>query len=47
MTPSGELILQNKHHPSICFWGVQNEVAMMGETVQMYGKIDKLNGTTG
>lgn len=38
-----ELILQNKHHPSICFWGVQNEVAMMGETVQMYGKIDKLN----
>lgn len=25
-----ELILQNKHHPSICFWGVQNEIAMRG-----------------
>ena len=23
-----ELILQNIHHPSICFWGVQNEIAM-------------------
>lgn len=22
-----ELILQNMHHPSICFWGIQNEVA--------------------
>ncbi len=23
-----ELILQNIHHPSICFWGVQNEIGM-------------------
>lgn len=41
-----ELILQNKHHPCICFWGVQNEIAMLGETVQMYGKIEKLNALT-
>lgn len=38
-----ELILQNKHHPSICFWGVQNEIAMMGESLEMYRKTDQLN----
>ena len=38
-----ELILQNKHHPCICFWGVQNEIAMMGETVQMYRKVEELS----
>lgn len=26
-----ELLLQNAHHPSICFWGVQNEVAIYTE----------------
>lgn len=38
-----ELILQNKHHPSICFWGIQNEIAMMGESLEMYDKVAKLN----
>ena len=38
-----ELILQNKHHPSICFWGVQNEIAMMGENLGMYRDVKKLN----
>ena len=39
-----ELILQNRHHPSICFWGIQNEIAMMGESLEMYDKVAKLNG---
>lgn len=39
-----ELILQNRHHPSICFWGIQNEIAMMGESLEMYAKVEELNG---
>ncbi|MDL2301067.1 beta-galactosidase [Lachnospiraceae bacterium OttesenSCG-928-D06] len=38
-----ELIYQNKHHPSICFWGIQNEVAMFGESIWMYARIEELN----
>ena len=38
-----ELILQNKHHPSICFWGVQNEIAMRGESQFTYNHVEKLN----
>lgn len=38
-----ELILQNMHHPSICFWGIQNEIAMAGESGEMYEKVRQLN----
>lgn len=38
-----ELILQNRHHPSIVIWGVQNEVAMMGQTEQQPGKVRMLH----
>lgn len=38
-----ELILQNRHHPSICFWGVQNEIAMLGESAQTYCGVKELN----
>ena len=38
-----ELILQNRHHPAICFWGVQNEIAMMGEYLGMYAQIKALH----
>lgn len=38
-----ELILQNCHHPSICFWGIQNEIAMGGESLEMYHKVNRLN----
>lgn len=38
-----ELILQNKHHPSICFWGIQNEIAMRNEGLEMYRKTRELN----
>lgn len=38
-----ELILQNRHHPAIYCWGVQNEIAMMGESLEMYRKTGELN----
>lgn len=38
-----ELILQLKHHPSICFWGVENEISMAGESLEMYHKISQLH----
>lgn len=38
-----ELILQNRHHPAICFWGIQNEIAMMGENLGMYRDVKRLN----
>ncbi len=37
-----ELILQNLHHPSICFWGIQNEIAMFGENETMYERLRAL-----
>lgn len=38
-----ELILQNKHHPSICFWGLENEIAIHGESLEMYRKVEELH----
>lgn len=38
-----ELILQCAHHPSIVCWGIQNEIAMMGESLEMYRKTEELN----
>ncbi|WP_165868598.1 glycoside hydrolase family 2 protein [Natranaerovirga hydrolytica] len=38
-----ELIYQNCHHPSICFWGIQNEIAMGGESLSMYKGVHELN----
>lgn len=38
-----ELVLQNMHHPSICFWGIQNEIAMDGESIAMYRGVESLN----
>ncbi len=38
-----ELVYQNSHHPSICFWGIQNEIAMDGETLAMYRGVNELN----
>ena len=37
-----ELILQCKHHPAICFWGLQNEIALAGESLEMYRGIEEL-----
>lgn len=38
-----ELILQNMHHPSICFWGIQNEIAMFKDTEYMHEQCRALN----
>lgn len=38
-----ELLMQNRHHPSIIMWGVQNEVALMGQTDQQPGKVQRLH----
>lgn len=38
-----ELIYQNIHHASICFWGFQNEIAIFGEESFMYDQCEKLN----
>lgn len=38
-----ELILQNMNHPSICFWGVQNEIAMFAEDEVTYEQVRGLN----
>lgn len=38
-----ELIYQNIHHVSICFWGFQNEIAIFGEAEYMYEQCEKLN----
>ncbi len=38
-----ELIYQNLHHPSICFWGIQNEIAIYGEEDFMYEDCRRLN----
>lgn len=37
-----ELILQNLHHPSICFWGIQNEIAMFRDTPYMHASCKRL-----
>ena len=31
-----ELVLQNLHHPSICFWGIQNEIGIYRDTPDMH-----------
>jgi len=38
-----ELILQNYNHPSICFWGIANEVGIGGESEKMYQILRELN----
>lgn len=38
-----ELIKQNYNHPSICFWGLQNEVAIGGESEKVYENVRDLN----
>lgn len=37
-----ELILQNIHHPSICFWGIQNEIAMFRDAPFVHENITEL-----
>lgn len=41
-----ELVVQNYNHPSICFWGIANEVGIGGESEQMYQILRELNQLT-
>jgi beta-galactosidase len=41
-----ELVLQNYNHPSICFWGIANEVGIGGESEEMYQILEELNRLT-
>ena len=38
-----ELILQNYNHPSICFWGVANEIGIGGESEAMFHIVHRLH----
>lgn len=38
----GELILQNIHRPSVCFWGVQNEIGMFRDAPPIHEGVREL-----
>lgn len=38
-----ELIYQNYNHPSICFWGISNEITIGGEVPGLYENLVDLN----
>ncbi len=40
-----ELILQNYNHPSVCFWGLANELGIGGESEAMYAILRELQQT--
>ena len=38
-----ELIAQNYNHPSICFWGISNEISVTCESEELYQNLCELN----
>lgn len=38
-----ELIIQNYNHPSICFWGISNEITIGGDRPRLLGRLQELN----
>jgi beta-galactosidase len=38
-----ELVAQNYNHPSICFWGISNEITISGESEELYQNLTELN----
>lgn len=38
-----ELILQNYHHPSICFWGIANEITIGNAPAELEKRLEDLN----
>ena len=38
-----EMIAQNYNHPSICFWGISNEITIGGESEKLYQNLCDLN----
>ena len=43
MSQMKELIAQNYNHPSICFWGISNEITIGGECEEQYRNLYDLN----
>jgi len=41
-----ELIRQNINHPSICFWGIQNEIQIGGDRPEVRAVVRELNALT-
>lgn len=41
-----ELIVQNYNHPSICFWGISNEITISGDSEQLIENLKDLNELT-
>ncbi|UJF15277.1 glycoside hydrolase family 2 protein [Jeotgalibaca sp. MA1X17-3] len=46
ITQMKELVIQNDHHPSICFWGISNEISMGGEPDILQQNLRELNDLT-
>lgn len=38
-----ELVYQNYNHPSICFWGISNEITIGGDSPALHENLRKLN----
>lgn len=43
LTQMKELVAQNYNHPSICFWGISNEITIGGESEALYRNLADLN----
>ena len=43
MSQMKELIVQNYNHPSICFWGISNEITISGDEASAVSNLRELN----
>ena len=43
MSQMKELVAQNYNHPSICFWGLSNEITLRGDTEELLQNLRDLN----
>ena len=44
MSQMKELVAQNYNHPSICFWGISNEITLRGDTEELLQNLRDLHG---
>lgn len=43
MSQMKELVVENYNHPSICFWGISNEISIGGESEELQKNLEDLN----
>lgn len=43
LSQMSELVVQNYNHPSICFWGISNEISVGGETPELESNLTQLH----